>query len=283
MFARAPRTECASVEQTIFERPRRCAVRTWPVAQVEPVGQAVHLERDAFLERDLEAALEVERVLRAVVDQPPVRVREAATPPGAASPRRHASGQLGARPAAGPRGALSCTQSSSASTSSGRSSEPSGRMSHSIPRSTRNGASRSFASAISSPCRRRRVGVEPGHDADVRRVVADREVLVPERDRGLAHLQHARLAVRPRRVHVQVAAHVVELEQAAAASRGGRSRSSGGTRARRARRRRPPRRAPAAAAPARARSRADAGRAHERRPERLRPATTTARRARRRR
>ena len=44
-------------------------------------------------------------------------------------------------------------------------------------------------------------------------MVADRDVLVPERDRGLAHLEHARLAVRPRRVHVQVAAHVVELEQ----------------------------------------------------------------------
>ena len=76
---------------------------------------------------------------------------------------------------------LACTHSSSASTSSGRSSEPSGRMSHSIPRRIRNGASSSFAAAISSRLPAHVVGVEPRHDADVARVVADRQVLVAER------------------------------------------------------------------------------------------------------
>ena len=47
-------------------------------AQVEPVGQAVDLERDALLERDLEHALEVERVLRPAVDEPARRMAEAA-------------------------------------------------------------------------------------------------------------------------------------------------------------------------------------------------------------
>ena len=39
--------------------------------QVEPVGEAVRLEGDAGLEGDLEDRLEVERVRRPVVDDPP--------------------------------------------------------------------------------------------------------------------------------------------------------------------------------------------------------------------
>jgi len=50
-------------------------------------------------------------------------------------------------------------------------------------------------------------------DADVRRVVADREVLVAERAGRLAHLEHGRASVRPGRVAVEVAAHVAELEE----------------------------------------------------------------------
>src|SRR5581483_8218374 len=56
----------------------------------------------------------------------------------------------------------SCTYSSSASTSSGRSSVPSRRMSHSAPRRMRNGASTSFAAAISSACRRSASASSPG-------------------------------------------------------------------------------------------------------------------------
>ena len=46
--------------------------------EVEPVGEAVDLERDAGLERDLDRPLEVERVLGPVPDQPAGRVAEAA-------------------------------------------------------------------------------------------------------------------------------------------------------------------------------------------------------------
>ena len=46
--------------------------------EIEPVGEAVHLERDAVLERDLEDRLEVEGVRRPVVDDPALRVAEAA-------------------------------------------------------------------------------------------------------------------------------------------------------------------------------------------------------------
>jgi len=47
-------------------------------AQVESIGQAVDLERDPFLERDVENALEVERVLRPAVDEPALGMAEAA-------------------------------------------------------------------------------------------------------------------------------------------------------------------------------------------------------------
>ena len=58
-----------------------------------------------------------------------------------------------------------------------------------------------------------RVAVEPRHRADSGRVIADCEVLVAATLRGLAQLEHARLAVRPRRVHVQVAADLRELDE----------------------------------------------------------------------
>jgi hypothetical protein len=57
------------------------------------------------------------------------------------------------------------------------------------------------------------VGVEPGDDTHVRRVVADGEVLVTELAGGRGHLEHGRFSVRPRRVDVQVAADVVAREQ----------------------------------------------------------------------
>ena len=47
-------------------------------AEIEPVGQPVYLQRDSGLECDLEDLIEIERVLRAVVDDPPLRVAETA-------------------------------------------------------------------------------------------------------------------------------------------------------------------------------------------------------------
>src|ERR671919_3188339 len=46
--------------------------------EVEAVGEPVDLERDSFLERQLEHALQVERVLRPPVDVPALRMAEAA-------------------------------------------------------------------------------------------------------------------------------------------------------------------------------------------------------------
>ena len=72
----SPRTEWAWSRQTIFTPAAiaRARVRR----QVEAVGQAVHLQRDAGLERDLEDLVEVERVLGPVVEDPPLRVAQAA-------------------------------------------------------------------------------------------------------------------------------------------------------------------------------------------------------------
>ena len=73
------------------------------------------------------------------------------------------------------------------------------------------------------------VGREPADRADGRRVVADREVLVAAVARRAAHLLHARPAVRPGRVAVQVAADVAPARRARGGSpRNGSSRSSGG-------------------------------------------------------
>ena len=58
------------------------------------------------------------------------------------------------------------------------------------------------------------VGGEPADGAHGRRVVADREVVIAARAGGASHLLDARPAVRPRRVAVEVAADVAELEQA---------------------------------------------------------------------
>ena len=60
----SPRTECASVEQTIRDAGAQ-RVADVLAAKIESGGQAVDLQRDPFLERDLEHALEVDRVLRA--------------------------------------------------------------------------------------------------------------------------------------------------------------------------------------------------------------------------
>ena len=55
--------------------------------------------------------------------------------------------------------------------------------------------------------------VEAVHGADGRRVVADRQVLVAAVARRLRHLEHRRLAVRPGRMAVEVAAHVRQLDE----------------------------------------------------------------------
>ena len=73
----SPRTECASVEQTI-STPASQRLADVLAAQVEAVGQAVDLDCDALLERDLEHAVEVQRVLGPAVDVAARGVAEAA-------------------------------------------------------------------------------------------------------------------------------------------------------------------------------------------------------------
>ena len=223
-----------------------------------------------------------ERVRRAVVDDPALRVAEAAH---RRMPHRldDLPRQTRPRPRRWPACSESCTQSSAASASSGRSSVPSLRMSHSVPRSTRNGASRSFTVGDLLRLPSQRVGVEPGNDANVRRVVADRDVLVAAVARCERHLLDRRLAVRPRRVAVQVAADLRRARRARAArDRAAPRAARAGTTPGRGARTAPPRsprraarrarrRTPAIRSRARARCRSAPARRRRARPECLRP------------
>ena len=155
----SPRTECASVEQTIGT-PAASASRTCAperssrsgspfTSTATPVSSATSKTRSrssAFSGRWLRI-------------RPFGCERQRAAGWRIASTTRSVIASRGAR---WPAWRLICTQSSSASTSSGRSSEPSGRMSHSLPRRIRNGASTSFAAAISSAWRRRSSASSPG-------------------------------------------------------------------------------------------------------------------------
>ena len=235
----SPSGECASVEQTICTRRDRVADVL--AAEVEPVRQPVDLDRDALLERDLVDALEVDGVLRAAADQPAGRVAEAAhvrvaqrllDAPGHLRSRHplaavdarlhpvelgeHVVGEV--EPAVGEDVALDPAQDAE--------------------RRQRLVGGRDLLGLAADV-----VGGEARHRADRRRVVADREVVVAALARGAAHLEHARAAVGPGRVAVQVAADVAELDERGrlAAERLPRA-APAGTTGGRARRRPPPRR-----------------------------------------
>ena len=193
---------------------------------------------------------------------------------GCAAPPRRAA-VISARGIRWPPWTLACTQSSSARTSSGRSSRPSGRMSHSIPRRTRNGASALVGGGDLLALAADVVGGQAAHGADGRRVVADREVVVAALARGAAHLLDARAAVRPGRVAVQVAADVGELDERrrlAAERRLAQLRRA--PRQPERARRPPPRRARPAAARAPRRTRPSRSRARSAVPKRSGSATT---------
>ena len=97
--------------------------------------------------------------------------------------------------------------------SSGRSSAPSPTMSHSIPRRMRKGASSSLAVGDLLRLPAQIVAVEARHDTHGTGVVANRQVLVPERPRRLGHLADGRSTVGCIRVAVEVAADPVEREE----------------------------------------------------------------------
>ena len=179
--------------------------------EVEPVGQAVHLDRDARLERDLEDAVEVERVLGAVVEDPPLRMRETARGRMAHRLDDPVRDRLARRALAGVEADLHPLE-----------------LGEDVVREVERAVREDVALAAAEDPERRQhlvrgrdllglapevVGVEPRDDADVAGVVADRQVLVAERLRGAPHLLDGRLPVRGGRVDVEVAADVAELEQ----------------------------------------------------------------------
>ena len=175
--------------------------------QVEPVGEAVDLERDAVSRARTAIVRSRSRAFsgRCPISRPVGWLRQRTAGCRIASVTRAVSSRRGAR---WPRCSESCTQSSSASTSSGASRLPSSRMSHSTPRRILNGASALVGGGDLLGLPAQGVAVQSGDDADVRRVVADGQVLVAAVAGGDAHLEHGRPAVRPLRVHVQVAAQV---------------------------------------------------------------------------
>ena len=197
-------------------------------AEVEAGGEAVDLERDAVLERDLEDALEVEGVLRAAADEPARRVAEAAHV-RVAQRLLDALGHLRAAASAARRAR------SPAPSRARRGRRRGGRAGRRAGCRTRSRAGRGTARAARWPPRSPRAwrrtssAVSPRTAPDGRRVVADRDVVVAALARGAAHLLDARPAVRPRRVAVQVAADVGSSSTSAGGSpRNGSSRSSGG-------------------------------------------------------
>ena len=173
----SPRTEWASVEQTIGHAGRDREPHVL-ARRSSRSGSPFDLDRDAGLERDLEDARSRSSAFCGRwLMMPPLRMAEAAHA-RVAHRLGHPLRQLVARRRAGPRAARAApSRARRARRRAGRACRRRGCRTRS-PRRTRNGASCSFAAAISSPCRRSASASRPGHDADVRRVVADREVLV---------------------------------------------------------------------------------------------------------
>ena len=171
-------------------------------AQIEPVRRPFTSTALPFSSAT-SSARSRSRAFRTVVDDPPDRVREA--PHARIAERLHDALRHSRRGVRWPPCTLACTQSSSASTSSGRSSFPSGRMSHSMPRRTRNGASRSLLPRSPRPGGDV-VRVEPGDRATC--ACGRRSRGTRSRDRAPPrHLEH--LAFRPTTsCGSEIAAHV---------------------------------------------------------------------------
>ena len=206
----SPRIECASVEQTIFT-PASTACLHVDVAQVEPVRQAVHLQRHSLLERDLDQAIDVELVLGPAVDVPALRVRETGDV-------RVAQRLLDPLRLVALRQALAAVDARLHPIQLGE--DGFGQVEPAVREDVALGATEDAEG------RERIVDVgdlerlaaevvrrESTHGADGRRVVADRQVLVAALDRGKRHLLDARPPVRPGGMRVQVAADLRELDQ----------------------------------------------------------------------
>ena len=180
-------------------------------AEVQSIGQAVHLQGDAQLEREAEQPLQVDGVLRPAIDDPAGRVAEAAHV-------RVAQRRFDALRHLAPRHPLPAMDARLHPVELGK--DVIGKIEPPV------GEDVALDPAQDAERRellvRRRdllrlaadvVGGESGDGADGGRVVADRDVLVAARLGGAGHLLDARPSVRPRGVAVEVAADVVRLEE----------------------------------------------------------------------
>ena len=179
----SPRVECASVEQTISHAGLDAA-RTCSPLRSSRAGRPLTSSATPRLERHLEHALEVERVFggRWLIRRPVGWLRQRTCGLRIASRRPAPSSRAAA--SRWPACTLRCTQSSSASTSSGRSSAPSRQDVAFDPAQDPERRQLLVGGGDLLALAAHVVGVEPGHDADGRRVVADREVLVSALARG---------------------------------------------------------------------------------------------------
>jgi hypothetical protein len=179
--------------------------------QIEAVREAVDLDRETCLERHFEHLVQVEGVLGAVVEDPPLRMAETARiriPHGLGDDAR----QLRLGPP------LACVQADlnpvqlcedvvgeiEAAVREDVALDPAQHVERSETLVRGRNLLRLPAYVV---------GGEPRNNADVHRVIADREVLVAALTCSDSHLLDARLAIRPRRVAVKVAANVAELHE----------------------------------------------------------------------
>ena len=205
----SPAMECASVETT-SGTPASTARRACSPGEIEPVGEAVDLERHAGFERDLDHPLEVERVRRPEVDDPAFRMAQA-TDRRMAHRLGYPCGYLGSlRPLARMKTEL----------------HPVELVEHVVREVEASisayvafdSAEMCIGATCSLPARSRRPGVgvvgrETADRTDARGVVADGDVGIAAAMSGLRHLAHGGASIRPGRVHVEVAPNVTQLDK----------------------------------------------------------------------
>ncbi len=179
--------------------------------QVETIRQTVDLEGDSLLERDREDSVEIESVLGPAVQDSPLRVAERSR---GRMPQRfaHGLGQLASgAPLAGVQADLDPIQLGEHVV--GKVERPVGEDVALDPAQDAEGCEALVDSGDLLGLTAHVVRFEPGYDADVRRVVADGEVVVAPRAGGVRHLLDRGLPVGPGRVAVEISSYVVELDE----------------------------------------------------------------------
>ncbi len=196
--------------------------------QVETIREPVDLEGDSLLQRDREDSVEIESVLGSAVQDPPLRVAQRSR--SRMSQRfAHGLGQLACgAPLAGVQADLNPLQLGE---------HVVGKVERPVGEDVALDSAQDAEGCEALVDRRDLLGLtahvvrsEPGHDADVRRVVADGEVVVAPRACRVRHLLDRGLPVGPGRVAVEISSYVVEARRVRPRPRrSGSSRSSGGS------------------------------------------------------